>query len=117
MMSDDTGPNPAPPDDWPTDSLETAGFAPELGEQIAAGVEDGRFERLHAVLLARGGKLVLERYFEGEDQKWGDPIPRAPFGPNRLHDVRSVTKSVVGLLYGIALDEGLTPPLDAPLVE
>ena len=38
------------------------------------------------------------------------------FGPETLHDLRSVTKSVVGLLYGIALDRGLVPPPDAPLM-
>ena len=36
--------------------------------------------------------------------------------PETLHDLRSVTKSIVGLLYGIALDRGLVPPPDAPLL-
>jgi CubicO group peptidase (beta-lactamase class C family) len=31
------------------------------------------------------------------------------FGPERLHDKRSVSNSVVGLLYGIALDSGQVP--------
>jgi CubicO group peptidase (beta-lactamase class C family) len=33
-----------------------------------------------------------------------------------LHDLRSVTKSIVGLLYGIALDRGLVPLAEAPLL-
>jgi CubicO group peptidase (beta-lactamase class C family) len=40
----------------------------------------------------------------------------SPFGPDTLHDLRSVTKSIVGLLYGIALDRGLVPPPEAPLL-
>ena len=38
------------------------------------------------------------------------------FGPDVLHDIRSVTKSVVGLLYGIALADGRVPAPDQPLL-
>ena len=54
----------------------------------------------------RAGRLVLERYYEGEDEIWGRPVGRVAFGPDTLHDLRSVTKSVVGLIYGIALARG-----------
>lgn len=104
-------------DDWPSAALTEAGFAPDLGKQLDAGVRDGKFENLHAVLVVRGGKLVLERYYEGEDERWGQPRGRVVFGPDQLHDLRSVTKSVVGLLYGIARAEGKVPPLDASLID
>lgn len=39
------------------------------------------------------------------------------FGPDTLHDMRSVTKSVVGLLYGIALEADLVPGPEANLLE
>jgi CubicO group peptidase (beta-lactamase class C family) len=51
-----------------------------------------------------------------EAESWGTPLHAVAFGPDTLHDLRSVTKSVVGLLYGIALDRGLVPPPDAPLL-
>ncbi|MEV4345851.1 serine hydrolase [Actinoplanes sp. NPDC049596] len=38
------------------------------------------------------------------------------FGPGVLHDLRSVTKSVTALLYGIALGEGLVPGPEEPLL-
>src|SRR5262249_3781630 len=41
---------------------------------------------------------------------------RVSFGAETLHDLRSVTKSIVGLLYGIALERGLVPPPEAPLL-
>ena len=103
--------------DWPAGPLTEAGFVPDLGEQIDAGVRSGRFENLHGVLIARDGKLVLERYYEGEDEIRGRPRGRVPFDANTLHDLRSVTKSIVGLLYGIARAQGVVPPLDAPLVD
>jgi CubicO group peptidase (beta-lactamase class C family) len=31
--------------------------------------------------------------------------------------LRSVTKSIVGLLYGIALERGLVPPIEAPVID
>ena len=60
---------------------------------------------------------MLERYFDGEDQRWGGDLGRVVFGPAVLHDLRSVSKSIVGLLYGIALAEGKVPALDAPLLD
>lgn len=106
-----------PAEDWPTASLAESGFAEDLAEKIDAGVADGRFAGLHAVLLVRDGKLVLERYYEGEDQVRGRPLGTVDFGPDDLHDLRSVTKSIVGLLYGIALAEGSVPSLDTPLLD
>jgi len=29
---------------------------------------------VHAVLVARHGRLVYEHYFAGQDEKWGDPL-------------------------------------------
>ncbi len=77
----------------------------------------GDLPGLHAVVVARNGKLVLERYFEGTDEIWGRDVGSVKFGPEVLHDLRSVSKSIVGLLYGIALGEGKVPGLDEALVD
>lgn len=95
---------------------DDAGFAPDLERKLSAGIESGLLRDLHAVLANRSGRLVLERYDEGHDENWGRPLGRVSFGPETLHDLRSVTKSIVGLLYGIALDRGLVPAPDAPLL-
>src|SRR5262249_45935602 len=57
------------------------------------------------------------RYFSGADAEWGRPIGQVLFGSDTLHDLRSVTKSVVGALVGIAHGDGLLPDLDAPLAD
>ena len=91
-------------------------FAPDLADKLEAGIRSGLLRDLHAVLVSQGGTPVLERYFPGQDEAWGKPLGVVPFGPDTLHDLRSVTKSMVGLLYGIALDRGLVPPPEAPLL-
>jgi CubicO group peptidase (beta-lactamase class C family) len=60
--------------------------------------------------------LIFERYLPGNDEVWGRNIGNVAFGPDTLHDMRSVTKSIVGLLYGIALDRRQVPPPDQPLL-
>jgi CubicO group peptidase (beta-lactamase class C family) len=95
---------------------EGAGFVPDLGEKFDAGVRSGLLRDIHALVVSRGETIVLERYFDGPDDAWGRHLGVVSFGPGTLHDLRSVTKSVVGLLYGIALDHGLVPSLDAPLM-
>ena len=49
---------------------------------------------IHAVVVVRNGKLVMERYFAGEDERWGDKLGRVTYGPEVKHDLRSISKSV-----------------------
>jgi len=97
-------------------SLEQAGFAADLADKLDAGIRSGLLRDLHAVLVKRAGRLVLENYYSGADQTWGKSLGVVAFDPETLHDLRSVTKSIVGLLYGIALDRNLVPPPDASLL-
>jgi CubicO group peptidase (beta-lactamase class C family) len=97
-------------------SPQDLGFAGDLGEKLDAGMRSGLLRGLHSVVVVRSGRLVLERYFEGEDDAWGRALGHVSFGPDTLHDLRSVTKSVVSLLYGIALERGLVPASDASLL-
>lgn len=101
---------------WPVATPTEAGFAVDLRERIDSALAGDGFAGLHAVVLIRGGKLVHERYLAGDDEIWGRRKQDVVFGPDSLHDVRSITKSVVGLLYGIALHEGIVPGLDEPIV-
>jgi len=103
--------------DWKRISPADAGFLPDVGEKLDDAVHTNEFDNLHAVIVARGGKLVLERYYEGEDRRTRGPaLGTVKFGPEVKHDLRSVTKSIVGLLYGVALADGKVPDLDQSLV-
>lgn len=106
--------------DWQTTSGDEAGFASGFGARLDQFVLSGQAANIHGVVVARRGRLVLEKYYEGDDQVRDDKgrahFERVAFSAQRNHELRSVTKSIVGLLYGIALREGKVPPLDRPLL-
>ncbi|GAA3021466.1 serine hydrolase [Streptosporangium longisporum] len=87
-----------------------------LTDRLARAVEQDRVPGLHAVVVAHRGEVVLEHYGEGEDFRLGEPLGHVRFTPDTLHDVRSVSKSVVGLLYGVALADGHVPEPREPLL-
>src|SRR5882672_5882556 len=41
---------------------------------------------IHAVVVVRSGKLAMERYFSGEDERWGDKLGRVTYGPELKHE-------------------------------
>ncbi|MBR0937178.1 serine hydrolase [Bradyrhizobium jicamae] len=89
----------------------------DIGERLSRSLETGKVSGLHALLVSQGGNTVFEYYGRGEDQIWGRPLGTVVFAPDVLHDLRSVSKSVVGLAYGIALAAGKVPAPEAKLYE
>jgi CubicO group peptidase (beta-lactamase class C family) len=70
---------------------------------------------VHAVVIARGGKLVFERYFKGSDEINGRRVETVAFDADTLHNIKSVSKSVASLALGIAIDRGLIRSVDEPI--
>jgi CubicO group peptidase (beta-lactamase class C family) len=101
--------------DWLAISPSKAGFTADLESLLDKAITERRVWNLHSVVVLRWGQLVLERYFEGEDSARGRTLGRIAFQADTLHDLRSVSKSIVSLLYGIALADGKVPPPAAPL--
>src|SRR5579883_3246756 len=87
----------------------------EFEQRLAAAEQSGKVSGLHALLVSKGDTILFEHYGEGVDERWGEPLGTVTFGPEVIHDLRSVSKSVVGLLYGIALADGKVPPPEAKL--
>lgn len=65
-----------------------------VAAQIVNGVLDGTYPDVRAIAVHHNGALVLEEYFYDYDR-------------DRPHQMRSLTKSVVSLLAGAAVDRGL----------
>jgi CubicO group peptidase (beta-lactamase class C family) len=95
---------------------ESVGFAADLPKRFEILLASGRLQNVHGLVAVRKGQIVFERYFTGTDEVWGRPLGAVKFTADALHDMRSVTKSIVGLLYGIALGQGLVPAPDQPLL-
>ena len=73
---------------------------------------------LHGVVVDRAGRLQLEAYFDGTDHPGASLLPRAAsFTTDDLHDVRSVTKSITAILFGIAVDQGAISSVDVPVLD
>ncbi len=103
---------------WPEPPEATARRAPsrwETASPAEVGLDATRLEaageaieqylpNVTSLLVARRGVLAYERYFGG-------------YGPEDAHNIKSVTKSVLSLLVGIALDSGDGPALDARVAD
>ena len=69
----------------------------------------------HSLPVVRNGHLVAEVYRPGKDERIKDLFRTTrTFGPTTVHDVRSISKSVTSLLWGIAQAQGKMPQLDTP---
>ena len=84
---------PPQTDGWPQGAMS-------LGEARKAAAE---IPRLHSLLVSSHGKLVLEYYAS----------PRR----SRLSNVKSVSKSIISALVGIAIQRKLLKGLDQPIVD
>ena len=89
---------------WPTAAPSSQGLDEAVLIELGDEVESGAFGDISSALVLRHGRLVYERYETG-------------WGPEDLHRAYSVTKSVSSLLVGIALDAGLLPGLQSPVLD
>jgi CubicO group peptidase (beta-lactamase class C family) len=61
------------------------------------------YGEITSVVVSRGGDVIVEEYREGE--------------AGTLRNTRSCTKTVAGMLLGIAIDRGIVPGVDTPLAD
>lgn len=96
-------------DGWNTSTLADVGLdeAPirqMIDEEIRTLDDNLHSHRVHGVLIARNGKLVLEEYFHGFDR-------------NTPHDTRSASKSMASMLVGAAMEAGFDVSADTSVYE
>ncbi|MFL6658757.1 MAG: serine hydrolase domain-containing protein, partial [Massilia sp.] len=79
---------------------------------VLTGFRDGPVN-FHGLLVQHQGRIVAELYKPGQDRSVYSFSRHHDFDADTLHDVRSISKSVTSLLWGIAQAEGKVPPLSA----
>ena len=97
-------PPPKLDDGWNTATLadvaiDEAPIRRMIDDEIRTVDDNIHSHRVHGVLIARNGKLVLEEYFHGFDR-------------NTPHDTRSASKSVVSMMVGAAMQSGFDIDVD-----
>lgn len=90
-------------DDWLTIAPSQAGFDSARLAEMEKAIAAGEYQQVTSVLIAREGKLVYEKYFD----EGGAPA---------LRNTRSGTKTIAGILVGIAIAQGKLPGADAPIL-
>jgi CubicO group peptidase (beta-lactamase class C family) len=88
--------------------------------KLVAAIRAGEYSDIHSLLVIRHDQLAVEEYFAGPDERrdvvvGSRPLGNVQFNAGTLHDARSVTKSVVSILFGIARSQGAVPGVDTPL--
>ena len=98
----------APPqaaeDGWSVSTLDAAGLDKSRIQSLMESILSGEQGRVDSILIARGGDLVVEEYFFGNER-------------DKPHSIQSITKSVNSLLVGVAIDRGEIKSIDDPVYE
>lgn len=76
-----------------TGNLDNTGLDNKLLNEMVQKIVDGTYPNVHSVLIIKDGKLVFEEYFYEHNK-------------NKLHELRSATKSFISALTGIAIEKG-----------
>ncbi len=106
-----------------TGTLEEVGMDEAVLTDLVDDIRKGVYPNRHSLIIYKNHKLVLEQYFDGAGEIW-DPakgpdigVGIVHHGETVLHDVRSVSKSVVSACVGIALAQGLIKNVDQPVFD
>ena len=107
-------------DGWRVGNSEDVGRSNEPLEAMTEALHSDDYPNVHAVLIAKNGRLVYEEHFDGTAILWEGgqrKTTSARFTRETLHEVRSVTKSVTSAVFGIALESGAIESVDESLFD
>src|ERR1700686_2530901 len=71
-------------------------------DTMERAIHSGEYKKITSVVVSQGGKIVYERYFEGDAAT--------------LRNTRSATKTITGMLVAIAVDRKVLAGVSAPVM-
>ncbi len=83
-------------DGWPRTDPEKSGLELKRLAAMSEAITRGDFQKITSVVIARHGKIAFERYYDDG-------------GADARRNTRSLTKTVTGMLIGIAIDQKKIP--------
>jgi len=93
-----------PTQEWLVTTPEKQDMDSTTLDRMTSYVQDSGLE-VNSVIVIRHGYIVYEKYF------------RAPWNKDRIHNIYSCTKSVMGTLVGIAVQQGKIKSLNDKMVD
>ncbi|MFP7655321.1 serine hydrolase domain-containing protein [Chryseobacterium proteolyticum] len=87
-----------------TGNVKDSGLNNALLDEMMKKIIDGQYPNVHSVLIMKHGELFFEEYFY-------------EYNRNKLHELRSATKSFVSALTGIAIDEKYIKSKEAHILD
>lgn len=85
-------------DGWTVSNVSDEGIDKESIERLVSHTRQN-LPSIDAIVIIKNGRLVLDEYFNGYSNK-------------RLHELQSVTKTIDGLMVGLAIEEGFIESVD-----
>jgi len=85
--------NPSEMKDWILGNVSSENLDKDKLSALDESIRVGEFQKITSVLIARNGGLVHESYFDSD-------------GPAMLRNTRSATKTITGMLVGLAISQG-----------
>ena len=120
---------PWPADEWPVSTPAAEGIDPAAIDALVADIDAGRYGLIDNFLLIRNGRVVADHRWDHHDTyvqllaaqddtvehqyNYDHPAWHPFYRNTRLHSLQSVTKSVMSVAFGIAVDAGHIPPVAA----
>lgn len=92
-----------PTTEWQTADPTCLGMDPAKLSELEPMIKS-EYSNINGIVVVRHGSIAYERYYNG-------------YGPDVVHHVASVTKSIISALIGIAIDNGYIKHVDQKVLE
>ncbi len=96
-------------DGWDVSTPQSEGLNIDILEDLLGKIENNHYKNIHNILIIRNGKLLLDEFYKNGLTVVDSYVDNRDI---QVHAMMSVTKSIVSILTGIAIDNNLIGGID-----